>query len=436
MALDPNIALSVKPVEITNPLTQYAQAAQIQSAQNQNRLADLAYTKAQKDISDENALSGLYRSAVSPDGTLDRNTLLTGAASAGLGSKIPALTKSFADSDKSVLEAQKLKIENTLQRFDVGARIMSGVNDQASYDKARQQIAAMFPDQASSLPTVYDPATIEQNRIKALSVKDQLEQHWKQLDYNLRGSTLAETQRHNGATEQTAAGQLAVAQENARNGKNHYDAGSGMIVNTTTGVATPAVGVDGKPIAGNTPKLNEGQANAVAFGARATDAQATLRQLEAAGTTNSGMLKRTAESVPFVGGALGSAANITQSDQQQSYEQAKRNFISAVLRKESGAAIADTEFANEDKKYFPQAGDSAATIAQKARARDLAIEALKAQAGPGASMIPGIITNTNSDTKNAPKAAPAVNADAAMAELRRRAASNPELAKKLAALGQ
>jgi len=65
----------------------------------------------------------------------------------------------------------------------------------------------------------------------------------------------------------------------------------------------------------------------------------------------------------------------------QRYLAAKMNFITAVLRKESGAAISDTEFANEDLKYFPQPGESAATIEQKRIARKTAIESMKAQSG-------------------------------------------------------
>ena len=52
------------------------------------------------------------------------------------------------------------------------------------------------------------------------------------------------------------------------------------------------------------------------------------------------------------------------------------------MRKESGAAIAASEFANEEKKYFPQIGDSKKVIEQKQKARDLAIKALEVQAGP------------------------------------------------------
>jgi hypothetical protein len=77
------------------------------------------------------------------------------------------------------------------------------------------------------------------------------------------------------------------------------------------------------------------------------------------------------------------------SESQQMYEQAKKNFITAVLRKESGAAIGASEFATEEKKYFPQAGDSDKVIAQKQRGREIAIQAMKIQAGPGAKNIGG-----------------------------------------------
>jgi hypothetical protein len=52
------------------------------------------------------------------------------------------------------------------------------------------------------------------------------------------------------------------------------------------------------------------------------------------------------------------------------------------LRKESGATIRPDEFKVEEEKYFPTINDDETTIKQKQQARKLAIEALKAQAGP------------------------------------------------------
>lgn len=74
--------------------------------------------------------------------------------------------------------------------------------------------------------------------------------------------------------------------------------------------------------------------------------------------------------------------NALQSGEQQRLNQAKTNFISAVLRRESGAAISDEEYAREERKYFPMRGDSKETVQQKARTRAMAAQGMAAEAGP------------------------------------------------------
>lgn len=60
------------------------------------------------------------------------------------------------------------------------------------------------------------------------------------------------------------------------------------------------------------------------------------------------------------------------------YEQAKENFVTAVLRRESGASIADSEGQKAVRTYIPQPGDDTQTILQKAEARKTAIASIKA----------------------------------------------------------
>ena len=83
-----------------------------------------------------------------------------------------------------------------------------------------------------------------------------------------------------------------------------------------------------------------------------------------------------AEGVPF-----GGLERFAMTDEYRSFLQAKTNFVTAVLRKESGAAISSEEFTNEDKKYFPQPGDKQELIDQKRQARILAIDTLRMSAG-------------------------------------------------------
>ena len=96
---------------------------------------------------------------------------------------------------------------------------------------------------------------------------------------------------------------------------------------------------------------------------------------------------------------LGAAANWTQSGAQQQVEQAQRDFINAVLRRESGAAIADSEFANARQQYFPQPGDSPEVIAQKRKNRDLATAGVLAEVPNSSQRVSQLMTTVD---KNQP----------------------------------
>ena len=167
-----------------------------------------------------------------------------------------------------------------------------------------------------------------------------------------------------------------------------------FLVDTRTGQAKPVVGPQGQSLVGGKP-LTETQSNAVAFGMRAVEANKIATDLENKGVTNTGVIRTviggTVSGTPIIGEKLEQNVRSTfnvlpefaggPSPEQQQNDQARRNFISAVLRKESGAAISPTEYVNEERKYFPQLGDSKKVIKQKQEARDLAIKALEAQAG-------------------------------------------------------
>ncbi len=124
------------------------------------------------------------------------------------------------------------------------------------------------------------------------------------------------------------------------------------------------------------PKFSEGETNAYGFANRMQQAEKMLSDLAAKGYGVPTTKDLMASAVPVIGNRL------TSSDYQQ-LDQAKRNFINALLRKESGAAIAQSEFDNADKQYFPQPGNGPAVIAQKAQNRATAIQAMMAAAqGP------------------------------------------------------
>ena len=162
--------------------------------------------------------------------------------------------------------------------------------------------------------------------------------------------------------------------------------------------AAPAAGV---PLMGKGTALTETQSNATAFGMRMKEANSILTTLEQAGVKNTGLISGVTGSivgvVPLIGdkltGMTESVFNVLPqimgglSPEQQQVAQARLNFITANLRKESGATLLPSEFITEEKKYFPKPGDDATVIAQKQKARNLALKAMEIQAGPGAKNI-------------------------------------------------
>lgn len=125
------------------------------------------------------------------------------------------------------------------------------------------------------------------------------------------------------------------------------------------------------PLTGNRAPT-EGQANAAGFADRLAAANNVINQLEASGTDKEQALK---SSIPLIG-------NYLTDENFQSYDRAKRDFINAQLRRESGAAIGKDEYTSADKQYFPQPGDSAQVLKDKAQARALAIQGMTRSAGP------------------------------------------------------
>lgn len=151
--------------------------------------------------------------------------------------------------------------------------------------------------------------------------------------------------------------------------------------------------------------LTEQQSKDALFGARMQEANKILSALEAKDIKAPVM-----NSLPFgdkFSNALPSILGGASAEQQQ-YVQAQRDFINAVLRKESGAVIADSEFENAQKQYFPQIGDSKDVIAQKAKNRELAMKMIVNGSGVQGKTL--INSATNSQNQLQPGQVPSAGA--------------------------
>ena len=108
MALDPNIALGVRPLELPNPLAQYGQLAQIQNAQNQNQLAQFQLGAAQRQEISQNALNEAYAKNTDPaTGEVNFTGVRNYLAGKGAGSQIPGQLKIEREAATAKLTQQK-----------------------------------------------------------------------------------------------------------------------------------------------------------------------------------------------------------------------------------------------------------------------------------------------------------------------------------------
>lgn len=149
------------------------------------------------------------------------------------------------------------------------------------------------------------------------------------------------------------------------------------IVSGTTDISGNISSVTGKP-------LTEGERVAQGYAQRAQEAHNILDSLESQFTG--------------LGSYIGQIApNFLKSADRQKFEQAQRNFVNSVLRKESGAVISDAEFNNARKQYFAQPGDSSEVVAQKRQNRQTKIQSLYREGGASQPTTTNTTTQTDED---------------------------------------
>lgn len=154
--------------------------------------------------------------------------------------------------------------------------------------------------------------------------------------------------------------------------------------------APPAVGAQPMPPPGGASpalisrppqeeKFTEEQNKAAAFARRMSKSMEILNPLDQSEASRPGLIESA------IGGKLGDTyIGFTRDGDRQRYEQAKRDWVTANLRKESGAVIGVDEMNNEIAKYFPMPGDKPEVIEQKRKSREEATMGMLGAAGPAA----------------------------------------------------
>ena len=144
---------------------------------------------------------------------------------------------------------------------------------------------------------------------------------------------------------------------NTQTGETIQDLGptEGALGRAADAAATDIAQTGISPVTGR--PFTESQSRAGAFAARVQEAEEVL-------SGGRGFF------VPFL-------PTFLRTGDRRQFEQAETNFITAVLRRESGAAIAPSEFDDARDVYIPRATDDQTTLQQKAEARRIIFEGLR-----------------------------------------------------------
>src|SRR5688572_22347310 len=211
MPINPSIALQVRPPEIESPLNALAKVTQVQNAMNQNRLLDMQVADSQRKQQRQNALMQATRNAFDPETNKINPDRYRGAlAEMGDFEGLQSFEESQAEQAKAQREAEKSQLSLALDRQKVIAQYAGAAKDQSSWSQGLEELKSMGVD-VSQVPQQFSPQTAELFRNRALTGVQQLEQLWKQKEYDLNIDKFKYQQKNDAANRDvTIRGQNMV----------------------------------------------------------------------------------------------------------------------------------------------------------------------------------------------------------------------------------
>jgi hypothetical protein len=407
MPIDASIPLGVKPFQIESPINQLAKVLQIGGMQQDQQMGQMKMDEYRRSVDDQNAL----RADLSGAGADPYNVLIRH----GRVKEATDFAKGKADITKTTADTEKSQLETAHKRIDMLGQVSGWVRQNPTPENAAQAIqhlqmqGVLTPQQAQQEmakvqadPSPQGIANFADMAFRAsLQAKDQLP---KLQTNNIGGQTVTQSidavtgkpsvvgAIQNTQSPDNAATNARVAAEGAANrgqAERHFQ-GNQSAGKVPAGYRMTADGglefIPGGPADPNAAKRaapTEFQGKAGMFGNRAQEADRIISELEGKYSPSGINTKQALGRTPLIGGGLEAASNMALSDSSQKAEQAQRDFVNAILRLESGAAISQGEFDNARKQYFRQPGDAPAVIAQKAQNRKTAIQGLMNNARPG-----------------------------------------------------
>ena len=322
--------------------------------------------------------------AVAENAYLSRATSVErmfGVPSGQLGQTIPNMTPAIS--------ARKKKLaQDTYERAEklYGAEAMAGdsitLQTEAFGDVKPSQLRALFAPPAvtatgsSAKPVTTKPdtpnTTEEQHIADALAIAEET-----------KGAPLTRAER--------SKARLKAVEEYARI--------RGRADDRPTHASDPEIALLRKDLlrlqverAGEEKEPNQAQYTAATYAGRMEQAERTL------GTVQDAITKMNLPAFELQTNSW-FAKPTFQSQDVQAYMQAARNFINAVLRRESGAVISPSEFSEAKQQYLPQPGDTTEALANKAANRSYVFETMKRASGSAYQAPPEALAPLTKDAR-------------------------------------
>lgn len=373
-AIDPNIALGVKPIQVENPMNQYAALSQLQANQNQNALAQYQLSAAQRADESTNIKNQLYSQHYNQDtGKLDTKAYYAALA------KNPVTAGLIPKEQAAQIELEHKENINKKNVVDTTAGAIKNIREKASdlqFNPSDDNIRAHAQD--AVLHGVWTQAQADQNIKTAIALPmDQRPAYFARqgLDAekrvvtaetnraNLeneknRKETLGETIRSHKVNEGIAGANLAVNQYNAT--KPVYSEASGGFVTPPTAknptstiipLSNPEDTSKGKVIA-------QGKTDVSDLATLMSKSYTKLNELKGITSTNrsnkSNLGASTQSSMvgQFVGGALG-----TEEQSERDFIKSQRPLLVQAIVKSTGITAGQINSNNELKNLLDAATD-------------------------------------------------------------------------------
>jgi hypothetical protein len=121
MAVDPSIALGVKPLEVANPFTQFAQVTQLQGAQQANQLNQMKMAEYERARQEEEGIRN-YLAGKELGAPETRNGLMN------FGKTGLEYSKALAEQDKSTAALQEARLKNAASKVTLFRDALADVN--------------------------------------------------------------------------------------------------------------------------------------------------------------------------------------------------------------------------------------------------------------------------------------------------------------------